>query len=174
MRNLFLIIFGFLTFSGFSQQYLLADENSDKNMLAEFIQKSIAEKKLNENPVVVINERVLTGQNLEKFNFFKSEILEISVLAKDNPQIVNVYGKQSLNGVLLIETKPFQERAVKSISDSKALYLLDEKLITEAELERINPDEIESVTVVKDKNEISKYTSDKVDGVVIIKMKKSE
>jgi hypothetical protein len=44
MRNLFLIILGFLTFSGFSQQYLLADENSDKNMLAEFIQKSIAEK----------------------------------------------------------------------------------------------------------------------------------
>lgn len=45
MRNLFLIIFGFLTFNGFAQQYLLADENSDKNMIANFIEKSIAEKK---------------------------------------------------------------------------------------------------------------------------------
>ncbi len=172
MKNLFLILFGFLTLSGFSQQYLLADENSDKNMLAEFIQKSIAENKLNENPVVVLNKRVLKGQELDKFNFYKSDILDISLVAKDNPQVVDIYGKQSLNGVLLIETKPFQERAVKSISDSKVLYLLNEKPVTVAELEGINPDEIESVHVVKNKSEISKYTSDKVDGVIIIIMKK--
>jgi len=37
MKNLFLIIFGLLTLSGFSQVYLLADENSDKTMVADFI-----------------------------------------------------------------------------------------------------------------------------------------
>lgn len=174
MRNLFLILFGFLTFNGFAQDYLLADENSDKNMIADFIEKSIAEKKLKKNPVIVVNERVLKDGELDKLNFYKSDIIEFNIIAMDNPQMEGIYGKQSLNGVLLIETKPFQERASKSISDSKVFILLNEKPITEAELEKINPNEVESVNVVKDKNEISKYTSDKVDGVLIITMKKPE
>ena len=174
MKNLFLIIFGLLTFSGFSQDYLLADENSDKTMIADFIEKSIAEKKLKKNPVIVVNERVLKDNELDKLNFYKSDILEFSLVAMDNPQMVDIYGEQSLNGVLLIETKPFQEKAAKSISDSKVLFLLNDKPITQAELEKINPETIESVDVIKDKKEIAKYTTDEYDGVIIIKLKKTE
>ena len=174
MKNLFLIIFGLLTLSGFSQDYLLADENSDKTMIADFIEKSIAEKKLKKNPVIVVNERVLKDNELDKLNFYKSDILEFSLIAMDNPQMVDIYGEQSLNGVLLIETKPFQEKAAKSISDSKVLFLLNDKPITRAELEKINHDTIESVDVIKDKKEIAKYTTDEYDGVVIIKLKKTE
>ena len=174
MKNIFLIIFGLLTFSGFSQDYLLADENSDKTMIADFIEKSIAEKKLKKNPVIVVNERVLKDNELDKLNFYKSDILEFSLIAMDNPQMVDIYGEQSLNGVLLIETKPFQEKAAKSISDSKVLFLLNDKPITQAELEKINPDTIESVDVIKDKKEIAKYTTDEYDGVIIIKLKKTE
>lgn len=174
MRNLFLILFGLITFSGFSQDYLLADESSDKTMIADFIKKSIAEKKLKNNPVIVVNERVLKENELDKLNFYKSDILEFSLIAMDNSQMVDIYGKQGLNGVLLIETKPFQEKAAKSISDSKVLYLLNEKPITQTELKKINPDTIESVEVIKDEKKIAKYTSDKYDGVVIIKLKKTE
>ena len=110
MRKLLLIIFGFLTFNGFSQDYLLADENSDKTMIADFIEKSIAEKKLKKNPVIVVNERVLKDNELDKLNFYKSDILEFSLMEMDNPQMVDIYGKQSLNGVLLIETKPNTKR----------------------------------------------------------------
>ena len=92
----------------------------------------------------------------------------------DNPQMVDIYGKQSLNGVLLIETKPFEEKAVKTISESKVLILLNGKKITETELEKINPDEVESVNVIKDKEEIAKYTSDQYDGILIIKLKRTE
>ncbi|WNH13037.1 hypothetical protein [Thalassobellus suaedae] len=174
MKNLFLIIFGLLTFSGFSQDYLLADENSDKTMIADFIEKSIAEKKLKKNPVIVVNERVLKDDELDKLNFYKSDILEFSLVAMDNTQMVEIYGEQSLNGVLLIETKPFQEKAAKSISDSKVLFLINDKQITQAELKKINPDTIESLNVIKDKKEIAKYTTDEYDGVVIIKLKKTE
>ncbi|WP_035899312.1 hypothetical protein [Leeuwenhoekiella sp. MAR_2009_132] len=174
MKNLFLIIIGLLTFSGFSQDYLLADENSDKTMIADFIEKSIAEKKLKKNPVIVVNERVLKDNELDKLNFYKSDILEFSLVAMDNTQMVDIYGEQSLNGVLLIETKPFQEKAAKSISDSKVLFLINDKQITQAELEKINPDTIESLDVIKDKKEIAKYTTDEYDGVVIIKLKKTE
>lgn len=174
MKNIFLILFGFLTFNGFSQEYLLADDNSDKTMLADFIEKSIAEKKLKKNPVIVVNERVFKDNELDAFNFYKSDIIEFSLIEMDNPQMIEIYGKQSLNGVLLIETKPFQESAIKSISDSKVLFILNEKPIAQSELEKINPDNIESVTVIKDQKEMVKYTSDKYDGVVIIKMKKTE
>lgn len=174
MNNLFLIVFGFLTFSGFSQDYLLANENLDKTMIADFSQKSIAEKKLKKNPVVVINERILKKEELDKFNFYKSDIIELSLMPMDNPQMVDIYGKQSLNGVLLIETKPFEEKAVKSISYSKVLFFLDEKQITEEDLKSIDPDDIESVDVIKSKEEIAKYTSDNYDGVVIIRQKKTE
>ena len=174
MRNLILIVFGLLTFNGFSQDYLLADEKADKSMIADFIQKSIVEKKFKKNPVIVVNERVLKDDELDNLNFYKSDILEISIIAMDNPQMAEIYGKQSLNGVLLIETKPFQEKAVKTISDSKVLFLLNDKPINQAELEKINPDKIESVDVIKDKKEIAKYTTDEYDGVVIIKLKKTE
>jgi len=174
MKNLFLIIFGLLTFSGFSQDYFLADENSNKTMIADFIEKSIVEKKMRKNPVIVVNERVLNENELDKLNFYKSDILEFNLIAMNNPQMVDIYGEQSLNGVLLIETKPFQERASRSISESKVLILLDDKQITQAELEKINPDTIESVDVIKDKKEIAKYATDKYDGIVIIKLKKTE
>ncbi len=174
MKNLFLIIFGLLTFSGFSQDYLLADENSDKTMIADFIEKSIEEKKLKKNPVIVVNEKVLKDNELDKLNFYKSDILGINLVAMDNHQMVDIYGKQSLNGVLLIKTKPSQEKAAKSISDSKVLYLLNEKPITQTELEKINPDIIESVEVIKNEKEIAKYTTEKYDGVVKIKLKKTE
>jgi hypothetical protein len=173
MRNLFLIILGLLNFNGFAQDYLLADENSNKNMIANFIEKSIAEKKLKKNPVIVVNERVLKNDQLDRFNFYKSDILEFRLIAMDNTEMKEIYGEQSLNGVILIETKPFQERDVKSISDSKILYLLNGKTITHDELIKINPDKIESVEVIKDKKEIAKYTTEEYEGVLVIKLKKT-
>ncbi len=73
-----------------------------------------------------------------------------------------------------MKQKPLPERAVNSISESKVLFLLNEKPITQAELEKINPDKIESVKVIKNKKEIAEYTSDEYDGVIIIEMKKTE
>ncbi len=113
MRNLLLIIFGFLTFNGFSQDYLLSDENSDKSMIADFIKKSIADKKIKENPVIVVNERVLKDNELDNLNFYKSDILEFNVIEMDSPEMRDIYGDQGLNGVLLIETKTTSRKSRK-------------------------------------------------------------
>ena len=173
MRNLLLIIAGLLTFNGFSQDYLLLDENSDKNMIADFIEKSIAERKLKKNPVIIINERILKADELDKLNFYKADIIEFAVIEMDNPNMVDIYGKQSLNGILQIEIKPFHEKAVESIPNRKVLFLLNEKAVSQTELGQINPDKIESVHVVKNKKEIAKYTTEEYDGVVIVKLKKT-
>lgn len=174
MKKIILIAFGFLAYNGFSQDYLLADENSDKTMIADFITKTIDEKKFKKNPVIVVNERVLEDDELDQFKFYKSDIIEFSVIEKDNHQMVDIYGEKSLNGVLLIETKPFQEKAVKSISESKVLFLLERKPINENELKKLNPDKIESIEVIKNKEEIAKYTPENYDGVIKINLKKTK
>jgi hypothetical protein len=173
MKHLLVIIFGFLTCNGFSQEYLLSDENSDKTMIADFIEKSILEGKIKKNPVIVVNESVLNNEELNKLNFYKSDILELNLIEMDNSKMVDIYGNQSLNGILLIETKPAKEKPVKSLSNSKVLYLLNETQITEAELKKIDPNNIETIDVIKDKKEITKYTSETYDGVIIINLKKS-
>lgn len=174
MKKIILIALGFLAYNGFSQEYLLADENSDKTMIADFITKSIAENKLKKNPVIVLNDRVLEDDELDQFKFYKSDIIEFSVIEKDNHQMIDIYGEKSLNGVLLIETKPLQEKSTKSISESKVLFLLEGKPINENELKKLNPDKIESIEVIKNKEEIVKYTSENYDGVVKINLKKTK
>lgn len=174
MKKIILIALGFLAYNGFSQEYLLADENSDKTMIADFITKSIAENKLKKNPVIVLNDRVLEDDELDQFKFYKSDIIEFSLIEKDNHQMIDIYGEKSLNGVLLIETKPFQEKSTKSISENKVLFLLEGKPINENELKKLNPDKIESIEVIKNKEEIVKYTSENYDGVVKINLKKTK
>ena len=39
-------------------------------------------------------------------------------------------------------------------------------------MEKIDPNDIKTVTIIKGKKEIIKYTTEKYDGVVIIEMKK--
>lgn len=109
MKYLALIIFGFLTCEGFSQD-LMEDKNADKTHAANSIQGNIEE--------------------------------------------------------------PLNQKASKSLFDSKVLYLLDYNPITEEEVKKINPDDIKTITVIKDKKSMSQYTADNYDGIIVIEMKK--
>jgi hypothetical protein len=171
MKYFTLVLFTLISLSSFSQNYLLADLNDDKTMLANFIKQSIAAKKLKENPVIVVNEKVLKDDELDTLNFYKSDILDMSLITKNMPAMTEIYGEQALNGVVLIEVKPLESCATKTISDSKVLFLLNDKPITEEAVKRIDPNSIESVTVIKNKEAIAKYTTEQFDGVVIIELK---
>jgi len=54
------------------------------------------------------------------------------------------------------------------------LYVVDKKVITEAEFKAINPKDIESMEILKKKEEISKYSTGKYDGALIITLKKKK
>ena len=53
-----------------------------------------------------------------------------------------------------------------------ALYMLDEKEISAEAAAKINPSDIESINVVKDKAAVEKYGDKAVNGVIEIKLKK--
>ena len=167
-----LIIVGITLFSCNSKKYLLADKTSENQRLIELVEKLKKEDKINKNPVVVINERVIEKGELKNLKIFNSDIIEISVIEKNNTEMTQIYGEKSLNGILLIETKPFQEKSSKTITESKVLYFVDGKKINSEKINDVNPNNIETITVIKDKTEILKYTAENYDGVIIIVMKK--
>lgn len=176
MKNALLIVLGFLTMSTFSQSYLLSDKSADKNKIADFIKKSIKEQKISKNPVIVVDEKVLTSNELDTFSFSDEEIVSISIVSKEQPILDVLYGEQSKNGVIMIVTKKYQKTiddiASREIEKDNVLYILDGKKITKKELSKIETHKIKSVNVIKKPSEIAKYTSDSFEGVIIIDLKK--
>ena len=56
---------------------------------------------------------------------------------------------------------------------SKILYIVDGKILSESKLKKLDTNKIDSLTVIKDKKEVSKYTKKKYDGEIVIVMKKN-
>ena len=57
-------------------------------------------------------------------------------------------------------------------SDKNILYIIDGKEVSANEIKNLDTDKIDSITVLKDKKEITKYTDKKYNGIVMIKLKK--
>lgn len=57
-------------------------------------------------------------------------------------------------------------------ADAVPLYIVDGKVISVEQLNEINPSDIETIDVIKDKNEIRKYTTKNYNGAVVITLKK--
>jgi soluble P-type ATPase len=52
------------------------------------------------------------------------------------------------------------------------LIVLDKKIVSQAEFQTINPDDIESMNVYKDNKEVAKYTTKNYNGVIVFTLKK--
>lgn len=59
----------------------------------------------------------------------------------------------------------------KSLPDN-VIYIVDDKKVSKAEVNKLSPEEIESLSVLKGKDEVKKYSNDDYDGVIIITTKK--
>lgn len=55
---------------------------------------------------------------------------------------------------------------------NSVLLVLGKKIISQAEFQALNPEDIESLNIYKDKEEVGKYSSRNYDGVVVITLKK--
>lgn len=62
--------------------------------------------------------------------------------------------------------------AKDSINDKNILYLVDGKEFPAKDINSLSVNKIHSVTVIKGKEDIKKYTDKKYDGVIIIVLKK--
>jgi hypothetical protein len=73
---------------------------------------------------------------------------------------------------IVVNEKTVTKKYDSDNSDKNILYLIDGKEVSANDIKKLETNNIASVTVIKDKKEVAKYTDKKYEGVVIIKLKK--
>ena len=125
-----------------------------------------------EKPLIVLDGEVTENSILKSLN--PDTIESLSVLKDKNA--TTVYGEKGKNGVIIITTKK-EKKAIDLIQNAsdKALYIVDGEMITgNFESYGLNPNDIASVMVLKDKSATELYGAKGKNGVIQIKTKKAE
>ncbi len=121
-------------------------------------------------PLLIVDGKRTSEEELQGIN--PEEIKSIDVLK--NETSTSIYGEDGKNGVVLITMKKPAQHAIISTHGlkGKPLIVVDEKKMpADFELNTVNPDKIESITVLKDKSANEIYGDEGKNGVIIIKTK---
>ena len=134
-----------------------------------------------EKPLFVVNGEHTTYDDL---SFIKPNDIE-SIEVLKNQKAIDQFGEAGKNGVVLITLKNFKKPEVTEESDhqastiklhslsthTQALFILDGKIIQQSDVEKISPQNIESIEVLKGDKAIHQYGDKGKNGVVVITSK---
>jgi beta-lactamase regulating signal transducer with metallopeptidase domain len=116
-----------------------------------------------------------------------NDIAAVSML--DNEIAAAIYGEEEKNGVVLIETKKHKGKAsvnpvltdslkghrewINTVrpNNSSALIIVDGETVTEEEFHQMKPEEIEAISIWKDKAALESYGEKGKNGVIVITKK---
>ncbi|WP_405199173.1 hypothetical protein [Christiangramia sp. LLG6405-1] len=152
----------------------ISEKEKQDNYLHELIADLVNKEEITSDPVIILNEQLLTSDILDTLRISKFEITSYAVLKKEQEDVENKFGKQGLNGVLMIKTKSYQEtvRDDDYLAQEDVLYLIDGKATHSTMLKNMDPETIAKIDVLKDQDSIAKYTSKEVHGIIKIQLKK--
>ncbi|NOU58601.1 M56 family metallopeptidase [Marinifilum caeruleilacunae] len=125
-------------------------------------------------PLYILDGKPLDSQNLKAMH--PDEIESVSVLKGESAEAI--YGEEGKHGVIIISTKEVQsDKAVKLNLDNfkgknAPMIIIDGKKVNAKALDKISPDDIEYITVLKDESAIEKYGKKGKNGVIEISLKK--
>ena len=121
---------------------------------------------------------MITGGKLASYKVFTADHPFVFFIIDNRTRAIIFMGRyvEPINGEKILGDKESliynledrKEKATTVGSNNRILIVANEKIITQAELEAINPENIESLKILKDKEQISKYTSGNYDGVIVI------
>ncbi|MBN2814343.1 MAG: hypothetical protein JXQ80_09715 [Bacteroidales bacterium] len=163
-----ILIFGSCT----ANRYLLTDKGADRKFLINIIKESSKYGEIQKKPVIVVNGTPYRYDNELKNNGLqvsKKEIKNVEVLKKEVG--IGIYGESAKDGVLLLTTRSTNIKDSAVSDTTRLLILLGDQEITESEMEKINPLDVESIEVIKDRHKMDQYTREDYDGVIIIRLK---
>lgn len=95
-----------------------------------------------------------------------------------NPDSIESIDVLKTDRTIVIRTKAFarknatEAKVQVATGSDNVLYILDERAISKDEMNKIESTQIQSVNVIKGKEQIKKYTQGDYDGVVVITSKK--
>jgi len=142
-----------------------AQQNNEKKDENQKQERLIVKVKQEGKPEIYVNGK--------KFDFpieiiDQSKIESISVLK--NELAIKEYNAP--NGVILIKTKNTKESSNFNTSGIKEnpMIIVDGKVTDKKVLEKLSPDNIESINIIKDKQAMKKYNA--TNGVIIVTTKK--
>ncbi|WP_165835904.1 M56 family metallopeptidase [Marinifilum breve] len=128
----------------------------------------------NKNPLIILDGK---SMEYEKFKKLDSNSFKSITILKDASAIA-LYGKAAENGVIVVTSKGEAEEMsnqfrLENFSGKDApLFMVDGKKTNAKAINKLSPDDIESITVLKDKTALEKYGRKAKNGVVEIHLKK--
>lgn len=137
---------------------------------------------LKANPLVIVDGKKIPFEDIQKL--LPDEIASIDVLKGNSA--VDFYGEEGKNGVLLITMKKNESEDTTKVAVNKIvvhsqepfdlndpLYIIDgKKMGSDFKVNSIKPDQIQSISVLKDASAMRKYGEEGKNGVVIIELKR--
>ncbi|WP_461629747.1 M56 family metallopeptidase [Labilibaculum euxinus] len=123
-----------------------------------------------DNAIYIVDGKKLSKKESEKIK--PDDIESINVLKGETA--IEKYGKKGKNGVIEITSKANNKQTVKMKLGSiknPPLFIVDGKIRSAKKAEEINPNDIESIDVLKGEHAIEKYGEEAKNGVVIITSK---
>ncbi|MDD4778416.1 MAG: TonB-dependent receptor plug domain-containing protein, partial [Fermentimonas sp.] len=125
-------------------------------------------------PIYILDGKKITNNEFKEISV--DDIYSISVLK--NESATAMYGNEGKNGVIIITTKNNPDKSVEQLNQSiekilnKPLYIVDgEKMPKDFDVNSINPDDIESVNVLKGESAVETYGDEGKNGVILINLK---
>ncbi len=117
---------------------------------------------ITKHPLYIVDGKPSSEEDIKQIA--PENIESISVL-KDSASRV-IYGPKAEDGVVLIKLKPSANQ------QKKPLYVLNGKIVSKEEADKLDPNTIESVNVLKDNSATDKYGDKGKNGVIEIASKK--
>ena len=146
-------------------------QKSNKTYLANYVESIKDKNSLIENPLVIIDGQVEEYElmNDGAFLLLEEDIVKTEYLTKDTAS--KTYGERGKYGAVLVTTILADLGIGHSNSDKKTIYVLDGKVISKEEYQKIDQSKIIGVGTIIDKNAIKEYSNDDYDQLLYISTK---
>jgi len=135
---------------------------------------------IEKTPLYILDDKEVSKEKADNLN---TELID-SINILKGKEAINKYGDKGKNGVIIITTKTYANKTkakvfIKSsnteitLKDLKTplLIFINDKESTQQELDVLNPNTIESINVLKEKNAIKHYGEKGKNGAIIVKTK---
>lgn len=119
---------------------------------------------------------ILDGKEIDSKQVATLDELTIESVSeiKERNYAVEKYGKKAKNGVVEIKTRTDKSKSPVIKIVGNALYIVDEKEMKKEDFDKLNPDDIDSINVLKGETATKKYGDKGKNGVVEITIKEKK
>lgn len=156
------------------QGYKIKKSSSPKDVIHYVDKKQVSKKEFEKlNPDDIYKVNVLKGQKaIEKYgNKGKDGVIEVITnknkgISVSFSDVKEVYGSDANKEVLYYNVNSSEVKLEKIPFPKGVLYYVDKKQVSKKEFEKLNPSNIYSISVLKDKKTIDKYGDKGKKGVI--------